>query len=411
MALTLVRAVAIVPAALLLFHPAFGQQVGDPPQPAAPIVQPAPAPAPVVVLPNRTPPPPSSPPPAIPQEHPAPIYVSGRVATDDGSPFADPVVIESVCDGVSHAEGFAGPNGDFGFRLGDSNSGIMQDASVRSANDYFGSPNVQEQQDPSNNAPPRYIVPKELEMADCGIRAVLPGYKSDTIGVGNRRALENPNVGTIMLHRMGKADGQAVSVTSLAAPKDARAAFDKGRQALKKNQPEDAQKEFEKATHAYPAYATAWFELGKLASGRGQFDSALSSFQTAMRADPKYVDSYLSVAAIQSVEKQWAPLLETTAALLRLDPYDYPQAYYMNALANYALKNMDAAEKSASAAEKIDAQCRFPRTWQLLGAILANRRAFPEAAGQLRQYLKAAPEAPDAAAARAELSQLEAASR
>jgi tetratricopeptide (TPR) repeat protein len=145
-----------------------------------------------------------------------------------------------------------------------------------------------------------------------------------------------------------------------------------------------------------------------LAGDRGQFEDALQSFQTAIRADPKYVDPYLSVSAIQAVEKQWPQLAETTGALLRLDPYDYPQAYYMNAVANYNLRNIDAAEKSVREAERLDTHGRFPRSWQLLGVILANRRAFPEAADQMRGYLKFAPQATDAGAVRAQLSQLEA---
>jgi tetratricopeptide (TPR) repeat protein len=362
----------------------------------------------VTVPPVWTPPPASQPPPAIPQEHPAPIWVTGRVMSDDGRPFADPVMVETVCDGVSHAEGFAAPNGEFGFRLGDSNSGIIQDASVSSVNDYFGTPNVAMQMDPASGAPLRYITPKDLEMASCEIRARLAGYRSDSINIGNRRALESPNVGTIILHRMGPVDGHAISATSLAAPKDSRNAFEKGQEALKKNKPDDARKDFERAAQIYPGYAAAWSELGKLARDRGQFDDALRDFQTAIQADPKYVEPYLSVAAIQSVEKQWPQLAQTTGALLHLDPYDYPQAYYLNALANIQLHNIDAAEKSAREAERLDTQGRFPKVCQLLAAILANRRAFPEAAEQMRQYLKFAPQAPDAPAVKAQLSQLEA---
>ena len=395
------RALAVALAALLLLCPAFGQQSGDAPLPAAPVM-----PAPVVVQPVPTPPPPSAPPPAIPQEHPPPIYVTGRVMADDGRPFADPVTIESVCDGLSHAEGFAGPDGSFGVRLGDSNGGITQDASVGATSDYFGSPNVLE--NPNSDAAPRYITPKNVLMASCAIRAVLAGYRSDAISIGNRRALDSPNVGTILLHRLGPVDGRAVSASSLAAPKDASAAFDKGLEALKKNKLGDAQKDFENAVRIYPAYAAAWFELGKLTSGRGQLDDALHFFQTAIQADPKDVEPYLSVAAIQSVEKQWPQLAATTAALLRLNPYDYPQAHYLSALAGYYLKNLDAAEKSVREAERLDVQGRFPKSWQLLGAILASRGAYPEAAEQLRQYLKLAPQAPDAAAARAKVEQLEA---
>ena len=415
MSLASVRAIAFFPAALLLLPSVFGQQRGTFPQPAAPITQPgagttSPPPAatptnvPTTVAPVWTPPPSSQPPPGLPQEHPEPIFVSGRVMSDDGQPFTDPVVLESVCDGTSHAEGFADRNGNFGFRLGDRNSGIIQDASVGSSDDYFSSPNVLEQ---STNSTPSYITPKHLVLANCEIRAKLPGYRSDSISVGNRRALDNPNVGTIMLHRVGPVEGKVISATSLAAPKDSRTAFEKGQEALKKNKLDDARKDFEKAAQIYPGYAAAWYQLGKLATDRGQFDDALGSFQTAIRADPKFVDPYLSVSAIQAIEKLWPQLAETTGALLRLDPYDYPQAYYMNALANYNLRNIDAAEKSAREAERLDTQGRFPRSWQLLGVILANRRAFPEAADQMRGYLKFAPQAPDAGAVRAQLSQLE----
>jgi tetratricopeptide (TPR) repeat protein len=407
MSLSSVRAIAVVPAALLLLQPIFGQQSGAPsqPQPDAGAASPQPTATPATVPPVWTPPPASEPPPGLPQEHPEPVYVSGRVISDDGQPFTDPVTIESVCDGASHAEGFAGKNGDFGFRLGDRNSGIIQDASVSSMDDYFGRPNVQQE---TGNGIPAYITPKQLVLANCEIRARLPGYRSDTVSVGNRRALDNPNVGTIMLHRMSPVDGRVISAASLAAPKDSRAAFEKGREALKKNKLEDAQRDFEKAAQIYPGYAEAWYELGKLATDRGQFDDGLRSFHAAMQADPKYAEPYLSVSAIQAVEKEWPQLAETSGALLRLDPYHYPQAYYLNALANYNLRNTDAAEKSAREAERLDAQGRFPRSWQLLAAILANRRAFPEAADQMRQYLKFAPEAADASAARAQLSRLEA---
>src|ERR1035441_1450155 len=203
---------------------------------------------PTTVAPVWTPPPSSQPPPGIPQEHPEPIFVSGRVMSDDGQPFTDPVVLESVCDGISHAEGFADRNGNFGFRLGDPNSGIMQDASVGSSDDYFSRPNVLET---STNSMPSYITPKHLVLANCELRAKLPGYRSDSISLGNRRALDNPNVGTIMLHRVGRVEGRVISATSLAAPKDSRNAFEKGQEALKKNKLDDARKDFEKRSEEH----------------------------------------------------------------------------------------------------------------------------------------------------------------
>jgi tetratricopeptide (TPR) repeat protein len=325
--------------------------------------------------------------------------------SDDGQPFTGQVTIESVCDGVSHVEGLADASGAFGIRLGDRHNGTFQDASLSSTDDYFGKANAPVQ---SGSGATTYIIPERLVLANCELRASLPGYRSDVVNIGNRRELDSPSVGTIMLHRIGPVDGSVISAVSLAAPKDARAAFEKGWEALKKNKLDDARKDFEKAARIYPGYAAAWYELGKLSTDRGQFDDGLRCFQTAIQADPKYVGPYLSVAAIQAIRKQWPQLAETTGALLHLDPYDHPQAHYMSALANYNLGHIVAAEKSAREAERLDPEGRCPWTWRLLGVILADRGAFTEAAEQTRQYLKLLPQARDAGAARAELSQLEA---
>jgi len=245
-------------------------------------------------------------------------------------------------------------------------------------------------------------------MLNCQLQARLPGYRSDTIDLSNRRPLDNPNVGTIFLHRLGPVEGRVISASSLAAPKDARKAFEKGQQAMNKRQPEEAGQDFEKAAQLYPEYATAWYQLGEVRVAQGRFEDAQRSFEAAIQADPKYIEPYLSLSALEARQKQWPQLAETTSQALRLDSYDYPQAFFLNAVANYNIRNMDAAVKSARGAEKLDSQGRIPGSWQLLGMILANRGEFVEAAEQMRGYLQFAPHASDAEAVRARLSQIEA---
>jgi hypothetical protein len=109
MSLTSVRAIHLFPVALLL-QPVFGQQNGASPQPSA---TPAPAPAAAVPSPSWAPEPPAT----DREEASGPVYVSGRVMSDDGQPFTDRVAIESVCDGVTRTEGYADKKGDFGVRV------------------------------------------------------------------------------------------------------------------------------------------------------------------------------------------------------------------------------------------------------------------------------------------------------
>src|SRR4051794_23498874 len=56
---------------------------------------------------------------------PQPIFVSGRVTLEDGTPPPDPVVIESVCNGSAHNEGYTDAKGYFSIELGARN-GVIQ---------------------------------------------------------------------------------------------------------------------------------------------------------------------------------------------------------------------------------------------------------------------------------------------
>src|ERR1700722_16987215 len=56
-----------------------------------------------------------------------PIYLTGRVAIDDGSALPGPVTIERVCNGATHTEGYTDMKGTFGIQFGNE-AGGFQDA-------------------------------------------------------------------------------------------------------------------------------------------------------------------------------------------------------------------------------------------------------------------------------------------
>jgi tetratricopeptide (TPR) repeat protein len=242
---------------------------------------------------------------------------------------------------------------------------------------------------------------------NCDLRANLPGYRSQVVSLADRRAMDRPDIGTIFLHRLGNAEGRLISAISLAAPKDARKAFEKGSALARKNKPDDAMKNYQKAVDVYPKYAAAWFELGKLQAAKGQADAAHQSFNAAVEADPKYLNPYLELSRMALGAKNWRELADVTGRAVKLDPFDYPQEFFLNSVANYNLRNMDAAEKSALEAEKLDTEHRYPQVSHLLGVILAQRQDYTGAAGEMRNYLKYAPGAQDAATVRGQLDQLE----
>ncbi|MBS1859231.1 MAG: tetratricopeptide repeat protein [Acidobacteria bacterium] len=351
---------------------------------------------------------------------PQPIFVSGRVAMEDGGALPEPAVIQTACYGMTHSEGYTDSKGNFALELG-ANRNVVPDAS---------------EYDPSATAPPGMYGGAgagQLGMGSgmglgsmgsgsrmgngmggaqrymgCELQAKLAGYRSQTVALTGRQPMDDPNVGTILLHRLGgKEEGQTVSMVSLAAPKDAKKAYEKGMDALRKRKFADAQKNFEKAVEAYPDYAAVWYQLGQLRAAANQADIARASFQKAIQADPKFVPPYISMSLLDVQAKRWQDVADVTDKAVRLDPFDYPQAYLFNSVANYNLRNLPAAEKSALQAERLDTRKQFPTVQHLLGLILADRKDWEGAAQHFKDYLKMAPAASDAETVRSQLAQVE----
>jgi tetratricopeptide (TPR) repeat protein len=202
-------------------------------------------------------------------------------------------------------------------------------------------------------------------------------------------------------------EGSAVSVTSLQAPKEARQAYNKALQDLRKNKLPEAAKELHKAVDIYPNYAAAWYELGRIEAQNQDNQQARKSFAHAVAADAKFISPYAQLAELEAKAEDWAELAGTTGKLLKLDAVDYPMAYFYNATANLNLGRIEEAEKSARAGEKLDAAHRFPKLEQVLAMILAREKDYTGAAAHLRSYLLLAPDAEDAARMKKQLAELE----
>src|ERR1039457_3986160 len=180
---------------------------------------------------------------------PQPIFVAGRVTLEDGTAPPGLVTLETVCNAAPHGEGYTDSKGYFSIELGARN-GVMQDAS-----EYTSSRNWNTSGMTSGSAtsgPLGSSQSSERQYIGCDLQAKLAGYRSQTVPLSGRRPMDDPNVGTILLHRNGPAEeGRTISAASLAAPKDARKAYEKGLDELKKKKFEDAQLNFEKAVEVY----------------------------------------------------------------------------------------------------------------------------------------------------------------
>ena len=122
---------------------------------------------------------------------------------------------------------------------------------------------------------------------------------------------------------------------------------------------------------------------------------------------PKFLNPFLQIALLAMQARKWQELTEVTDSAMRLDPFDYPQIYLFNAVANYNLKHFDLAERSIEAAAKIDTLQQIAEISHLQGLLLLQRHEYAGAAERLRNYLKLAPDAEDAAFVRNQLAQVD----
>ena len=241
----------------------------------------------------------------------------------------------------------------------------------------------------------------------CQLHAVLAGYRSDAIDLGKRTTGDNPDVGTIVLHRDAHVEGTLLSTTTAGAPKDALKALAKGRDAIRDKKYDAAQEELKKAVRLYPKYAAAWFELGRLNETQGNNTEARKTYQDALAADPKYVRPLERLMMLAGVEGKSDEVATLSSRLIALDPSGFPIAYLSSAIANLNLGNPDAGEKSALELVRLDTEHRFPKGEQILGLVLAQKQKWAESAVHLRRFLEFVPAGADADAARLLLADVE----
>ncbi|HEY3740815.1 MAG TPA: tetratricopeptide repeat protein [Bryobacteraceae bacterium] len=239
----------------------------------------------------------------------------------------------------------------------------------------------------------------------CQLRASLPGFQPYLANV-SFQSLDRTDLGLIVLKSAATKDGYTISLANANAPHDARLAYDQARKQLSKGNSKAARKELTKAITIYPKYAAAWLELGRIQMDSGDPSAARQSFEKALAADANYLPPYERLAVLALDAGQWQDLADTTERLIHLNAYEYPEAYYYNALANLGLQHLDDAAKSARQALEQDSK-RFSRAYYLLGMTLAKRGDFASAAAQLKLYLASQPPPSDSAKIQRQLTAFE----
>jgi cytochrome c-type biogenesis protein CcmH/NrfG len=247
----------------------------------------------------------------------------------------------------------------------------------------------------------------ETHFQGCTVQAMLAGFHSNAITITQRNFINQPDLGTLTLSREGSDSGTAVSNTTKSAPANAMKSFDKARAEWLEQKPDRAQQDLKKAVQIYPQFAEAWYQLGNIQESSSR-EEARNSYSKAAVADPQFVLPYERLAAFSAQDSKWKDVVDNTSHALQLDPVGTPQLWYYDAMGNFQLGKVDAAENSANKALALDPKHTIPNTEQLLAVILAQKKDYPGALAHLRNCLTYMPAGPSADLVKQQIAQVEA---
>ena len=323
-----------------------------------------------------------------------PVYLTGSVVFEDGTPLSDPVPVELVCGGRVMRQVNLSVSGTFTLDVGNNNlAPTVMDASVSEPAGLGSSPDLQ-WSGLGDSAGVGWARIGSIDLSGCEVRlSPGAGYQARSILLSRHSTLENPNIGFIVVRRPDAEGGTAMSVTTLAAPEEAQKSYAKAREELRKEKPnlKKAKEELEKATEAYPKYAEAWHLLGKTGMEMQDEDLARSAFAESFAADPKFTPPYFDLIYLELKSGRFGEAAQMSNALLDLVP-DAARAQYFHGLAYYNLGDSSIAEESFRKIEKSGKWREIPMAILFLGLIDANQGEIPLAAKELQTFLRVTPE-------------------
>ena len=341
-----------------------------------------------------------------------PIYLTGKVIYDDGRPADTSVRVEMVCSGRVRRQihTFAGV---FTLEVTNTNQRLtVMDAST-SSRDLFGGINSESEDAlarmmEAGGERLRSFSPGYMNLMGCELRAKQPGFQSDIVPLSVVRPLDNPDVGLIVLHRVGTITGTTTSVISMAAPKKAKKAYQRAAKELrkKKGSPEKAISELEEATEIYPEYAKAWELLGQIRLEQQDEAGARQAFESAAAGDPEYIQPNLALMQLGVQKENWEEVSKWSSKVSELNPY-IVVAHYYHGVASINLNRIDQAQESFQTVRDNFKGDDFPYASYMLGYILANQGEFESAASELRHFLEIKEQAAEADKIKDHLAQWE----
>ena len=243
-----------------------------------------------------------------------------------------------------------------------------------------------------------------LRSRSCIIRATHPGYLSTSIDISALNGYTSTVTTLDTLVLTGRtADPYSILSSDSNVPGRAGSPWKAAMKALDTSNFPEAATQMQAAVAAAPKFAVGWHALGVVEERLEKLTEARDAYEHAIEADPKMFAAYVTLARLSLKTKDWQGAAKASDALIKVDSKKtFPEIYLHQAVARYALKDLDGAAASAQQA----IQLKLPRGEYVLGRIFEAKGDAAGAREHISKYLDMDKNTSDAALIRTHLENI-----
>jgi tetratricopeptide (TPR) repeat protein len=231
--------------------------------------------------------------------------------------------------------------------------------------------------------------------------------EADTGRTAGNRVLINLYLREPTTRRNGPRPGViSLAEASQQIPKEAKKAFDDGVKRKSNRQIDKALESLTRAIDSYPGYFQALAERGEIYIAKNQIADASEDFMRAVKLNEDWGPALRGLGYCNLEQQKFAEAIRYLERAIQVDP-SIANAHLFLGIATLANDRRDEAKKALQEALKLDAKAAVT-AHIYLADLHAREERYKDAANELRIYLDARPDAPNAARLKAKENEMRA---
>ena len=232
----------------------------------------------------------------------------------------------------------------------------------------------------------------------CRLEAQLKGYTSSAIDISDINGyLSTDKVLPPLVLYVKGSDPRVIREDTDDVPGPAKAAWKEVIKALGTGNVQEVTEQLKMVVAAAPKFARGWDSLGIAYETLLMSAEARDAYTHATELDPKMTVAFVTLSREDVLAKDWQGAVNAANAAIKLDlKHMYSEVYLHRGVAEYELKNLDAAEADTKKSLEANYQTEKYRGEFVLGQILAAKGDTTGAKAHITKYLELAKTAPDA---------------